>query len=277
MIVIPAARIEEMKAAGWWDDITFEGLLRRHVAERPDAGALVDPIDTPALVGRPARRLTWREVGDAVDRMAAVLTARGIGPDPAERAVLFAPADGGRMRGRLVDPDSGREIDETGRPGELRIKGPTVFSGYWRAPELNAAAFDDDGWFRTGDLFEFAGGDRRHLRLVGRLKDIVVRGGMKISSEEIERHLLAHPAVAEAAVVGKPDDRLGERLAAFVVFRLGMAATLAEPNAFLTGERRVAVYKRIEQLDAVDALPRNPIGKVLKRDLRRTYLKTENV
>lgn len=182
-----------------------------------------------------------------------------------------------RIFTRLVDPDTEQEITDAGKPGELRVKGATIFSGYWRAPEINARAFDADGWFRTGDLFELAGDRLQHLKFVGRLKDIVIRGGMNISSEEIENHLVAHPAVAEAAVVGAPDPNLGERLAAFVVYRPGQTATLEEINRFLINERQVAVYKQIERLETLDALPRNPVGKVLKRDLRAAFRETETV
>ncbi len=207
-------------------------------------------------------------------------------PDPAERATLFPRlADGftwncmlhDRIFTRIVDPETEQEIAEAGRPGELRVKGATIFSGYWRAPEINARAFDEHGWFRTGDLFELAGDRLQYLKFVGRLKDIVIRGGMNISSEEIENHLVAHPAVAEAAVVGCPDPNLGERLAAFVVFRPGQTTTLEEINRFLTTERQVAVYKQIERLETLDALPRNPVGKVLKRDLRAAFNETEPV
>jgi len=205
-------------------------------------------------------------------------------PDPAERATLFPRLGDGfkwncmlhdRIFTRLVDPETEEPITEAGKPGELRVKGATIFSGYWRAPEINARAFDKDGWFRTGDLFELAGDRLQYLKFVGRLKDIVIRGGMNISSEEIENHLVAHPAVAEAAVVGAPDPNLGERLAAFVVWRPGQTATLEEINRFLTLERQVAVYKQIERLETLDALPRNPVGKVLKRDLRAAFKETE--
>lgn len=207
-------------------------------------------------------------------------------PDPAERATLFPRLGDGfkwncllhdRIFTRLVDPETEREITQSGQPGELRVKGATIFSGYWRAPEINARAFDRDGWFRTGDLFELAGDRLQYLKFVGRLKDIVIRGGMNISSEEIENHLVAHPAVAEAAVVGAPDPNLGERLAAFVVYRPGLSATLEEINRFLINERQVAVYKQIERLETLDALPRNPVGKVLKRDLRAAFNQTETV
>ncbi|MBU1348102.1 MAG: acyl--CoA ligase [Alphaproteobacteria bacterium] len=207
-------------------------------------------------------------------------------PDPAERATLFPRLGDGftwncmlhdRIFTRLVDPETEEEIAEADRPGELRVKGATIFSGYWRAPEINARAFDTDGWFRTGDLFELAGDRLQYLKFVGRLKDIVIRGGMNISSEEIENHLVAHPAVAEAAVVGAPDPNLGERLAAFVVYRPGQTATLEEINRFLINERQVAVYKQIERLETLDALPRNPVGKVLKRDLRAAFNETAPV
>jgi len=199
-------------------------------------------------------------------------------PDAAERAVLFPRLGEGfewkallhdRIFTRLVDPETEQEITQPGLPGELRVKGATVFSGYWRAPEINARAFDDDGWFRTGDLFELAGDRLQFYRFVGRLKDVIIRGGMNISSEEIEGHLVGHPAVADAAVVGAPDPNLGERLCAFVVFKPGQSADLGDINRFLTSDKHVAVYKQIERLEVIDVLPRNPVGKVLKRELRQ--------
>lgn len=199
-------------------------------------------------------------------------------PNAAERAVLFPRLGEGfkwkallhdRIFTRLVDPETEQEIDAPGVPGELRVKGATIFSGYWRAPEINARAFDSDGWFRTGDLFELAGDRLQFYRFVGRLKDVIIRGGMNISSEEIEGHLVGHPAVADAAVVGAPDPNLGERLCAFIVFKPGQTADLADINRFLTSEKHVAVYKQIERLEVIDVLPRNPVGKVLKRELRQ--------
>jgi non-ribosomal peptide synthetase component E (peptide arylation enzyme) len=149
------------------------------------------------------------------------------------------------------------------------VKGATIFSGYWRAPEINARAFDKDGWFRTGDLFELAGDRLQFYRFVGRYKDIIIRGGMNISSEEIEGHLVGHPAVADVAVVGAPDATLGERLCAFVVFKPGQSADMADINRYLTQEKKIAVFKQIERLEPIDALPRNPVGKILKRELRQ--------
>lgn len=170
---------------------------------------------------------------------------------------------------RLVDPDSGEVIEEPGRPGELRVKGPNVFFGYYKAPELNAAAFDAQGYYRTGDTFEIAGERREFYKFVGRTKDIVIRGGFNISAAEIEGLIQAHPKVREVAVIPLPDARLGERVCAVVVPHDGAAPDLAELVAYLRDEARVAAYKLPEHLVLTDALPRNPMGKVIKRELKR--------
>ncbi|MEO8204406.1 MAG: class I adenylate-forming enzyme family protein [Betaproteobacteria bacterium] len=209
----------------------------------------------------------------------ASLTASALDlPDPALRATYF-PRFGvaglewklpvaKRVSTRLVDPDSGEDIDTPGRPGELRVKGPAVFAGYYRSPEMTARAFDASGYYRTGDLFEIAGERNDLYRFVGRLKDIIVRGGFNISSEELEALLLAHPAVREAAIVGYPDDTLGERVCAVVALQPGSALDLSTLVAFLRNEKKMASYKLPEKLLVVDALPRNPVGKLLKRELR---------
>jgi acyl-CoA synthetase len=199
-------------------------------------------------------------------------------PDPALRANYFPRFGAGghdwklpvsrRVSTRLVEPDSGVDIDAPGKPGELRVKGPAIFAGYWRAPELTDRAFDEHGYFRTGDLFEIAGPGGELYRFAGRLKDIIVRGGFNISSEEIESLLLAHPAVREAAVVGYPDIVLGERVCAVIVPQPDAHPTLEGLVAFLRDERQVAAYKLPERLLVLEALPRNPVGKVLKRMLR---------
>jgi acyl-CoA synthetase (AMP-forming)/AMP-acid ligase II len=199
-------------------------------------------------------------------------------PDPSQRAKFFARAGVERafshistarkIRTRLVDPDTEEEVTAPGMPGELRVSGPTVFSGYFHAPEQTASAFDDQGFYRSGDLFEIAGEHGEFYRFVGRCKDIVVRGGMKISALEVEALLMACPGVQDAAVIGLPDATLGERVCACVVAAPGVALTLAHLVAFLRDERRVAVYKLPEHLMLLPALPRNPVGKVLKRELR---------
>jgi acyl-CoA synthetase (AMP-forming)/AMP-acid ligase II len=170
---------------------------------------------------------------------------------------------------RLMDPDSGAEILEAGVPGELQIRGPTVFDGYLGAAAANAAAFTADGWFRTGDLFEIAEpGDPRFYRFVGRLKQLIVRGGMKISPDELDAVLAEHPSVAEAAAVGIHDEVLGERVCAVVALRPGKGLTLEELQQHF-GARGLAKFKWPEQLRLVAQLPRNPVGKVIRAEVAR--------
>jgi acyl-CoA synthetase (AMP-forming)/AMP-acid ligase II len=199
-------------------------------------------------------------------------------PDPALRSQYFprAGVDGfqwkistmSKIRTRLVDLASGEDITQAGQPGELRFKGPTVFSGYFRAPELTARAFDEQGFYRTGDLFEIGGENLQYYRYVGRSKDLVMRGGMNISSEEIESLLAACPGVQEVAVVGVPDLILGEKLCACVASLPGATVTLPDLTRYLREEQRVAAFKLPEYLLPVPTLPRNPVGKILKRELR---------
>jgi acyl-CoA synthetase (AMP-forming)/AMP-acid ligase II len=199
-------------------------------------------------------------------------------PDPAMRAQYFprvgvpgltwSVSTTRKIKTRLVDLSSGADITEAGQPGELRFQGPTVFSGYFKAPDLTKRAFDEQGFYRTGDLFEIAGDQLQYYRYVGRSKDLVIRGGMNISSEEIEGLLAACPGVQEVAVVGVPDRILGEKLCACVVSATGQAVSLVELVEFLRSEKRVAAYKLPEYVLQIDALPRNPVGKILKRELR---------
>lgn len=203
-------------------------------------------------------------------------------PDPELRAKYFARAGVDRpfsqistarkIRTRLVDPDTEEDVRSPGIPGELRVSGPTVFAGYFRAPDQTARAFDDKGYYCSGDLFEIAGEQGEFYRFVGRCKDIVVRGGMKISAVEVEMLLLACPGVQDAAVIGMPDAVLGERVCACVVPAPGMEPTLDQLVAYLRDERQVAVYKLPEHLILLPALPRNPVGKVLKRELRERFV-----
>jgi acyl-CoA synthetase len=127
--------------------------------------------------------------------------------------------------------------------------------------------FDEDGYLRTGDILEIAGDDRQYLRYVDRSKDMVVRGGMKISATELEGFVAGHPKVADVAVVAYPDEVLGERACAVVVPRPGQTVTLAEIVEYLRG-LGIATFKLPERLELRAELPRNPLGKILKRELR---------
>lgn len=150
-----------------------------------------------------------------------------------------------------------------GEPGEIVLRGPKVFAGYWRDPEATATAFAG-GWFHTGDV-----GVRDHdgyLFIVDRLKDMIVSGGENIAGSEVERVLYEHAAVLEAAVVGRPDPRWGEVPVAFVALRDGLHSSSDELIAHCRAN--LAKFKVPASVTFVDALPRNPSGKVLKRELR---------
>jgi len=154
-----------------------------------------------------------------------------------------------------------------GEEGELRVKGRQVCQGYLDS-SLDAEAFDEDGWFRTGDLGVIDA--QGFVSITGRLKDIIIRKGENISAKEIEDLLFAHPSVADAAVIGLPDDKSGERACAVIVCKPDMTITFDDMVSFLKSAQ-LSVHKIPEQLEIVSGLPRNPSGKVLKKDLRATY------
>lgn len=202
-------------------------------------------------------------------------------PDPVERASYFpngliiTPWFGNTpqriMDSRLVPPAGGEAITEPSVPGELQIQGPAVFEGYWHAPEQTAAAFTDDGWFKTGDLFQIEA-DGRFLRFVGRCKDLIIRGGMNISPEEIDQLLGGHPMLAEACVFALPDPVMGERVGVAVVPREGQDITLDHVTSYLR-EQDLAIFKLPERLFKFESLPRNVTNKVMRSEVRDIALK----
>lgn len=169
------------------------------------------------------------------------------------------------VRVRVVD---GREVElAAGGEGELRLKGPQCFLGY-ADPTLDAEAFDDDGWLRTGDLGLIdADGN---VRVTGRTKDAIIRNAENISAAEIENALATHPAVADVAVIGVPDPRTGERVCAVVVPATADGVSL-ESLVQHCQSRGLSRYKHPERLVLVDTLPRNQVGKVIKKDLREAF------
>ncbi len=161
---------------------------------------------------------------------------------------------------RLVD-DDGAEVAHDGETiGRLEVRGPTLFDGYLNAPEATAEVFDADGWYRTGDVAVVDGGGMH--RIVGRESvDLIKSGGYRIGAGEIETVLLAHTGVSEVAVVGIPDDDLGQRIVAFVVGD-------AEPTELIDFvAQQLSVHKRPREVRVVDDLPRNAMGKVMKKEL----------
>ena len=160
----------------------------------------------------------------------------------------------------------GDEPAAAGQPGEILLRGPKVVSGYWNDPAATAAAFTGDGWFRTGDVGHLD--EDGYLYIDDRTKDMIVSGGENVSASEVERVLYEHDAVLETAVVALPDPKWGEVPRAFVVLKAGRDGTAAELIAHC--RERLAGYKTPRQITFLDALPRNPSGKVLKRVLRET-------
>ncbi len=158
--------------------------------------------------------------------------------------------------------DDGTSVP-AGERGEVVLRGPKVFKGYWRDPDATSAAFAG-GWFHTGDIGVVD--EDGYLFIVDRLKDMIVSGGENIASSEIERVLYEHEAVVEAAVVGRPDERWGEVPVAYVVVTSAATTTPGELIQHCRGQ--LARFKVPKEVVLVDALPRNPSGKVLKRDLR---------
>lgn len=174
--------------------------------------------------------------------------------------------------GRPVSPaDEIRVVDEKGNDvadgvvGELICRGPYTIRGYYNAPDATRAAFTDDGFYRMGDAVRRIGGN---LYLEGRLKDIINRGGEKISCEEVENHLLAHPRINNACVVAMPDAVFGEKACAFVIPAERARLDLEEIKRFLLA-RGIAKFKLPERLEIVGEFPMSAAGKVLRRELRR--------
>ena len=190
--------------------------------------------------------------------------------DPIERV---ASSDGAPVPGveiRIVDP-GGNEVP-TGSDGEIRYRGPGRLTQKLNWLDLTAAATDSEGWWRTGDLGLLD--DHGYLRVTGRLKDIIIRGGFNISAREVEEALLQHPAIANVAVVGLADPVVGERACAVIVPRGGVKVTLKGLYDFLTTERKIAVWKVPERIEFVEDLPLTATGKIQKFALRDRYQAT---
>jgi non-ribosomal peptide synthetase component E (peptide arylation enzyme) len=189
-------------------------------------------------------------------------------PEPEVRAGMFSrPAPGALIETKVADPESGEEVTVEGERGELLISGATVFDGYFR--HANEDVFSADGYFRTGDLVEICGGGNFY-RIVGRCKDIINRGGMKISPVELDVALEHHPALVEAAVCAYPDERLGEKICACLVPQADAEPpTLPELQQYLL-DKGFAKFKLPERIELMERLPRNPLGKVQRFSLQES-------
>lgn len=166
-----------------------------------------------------------------------------------------------------IQTEDGAAVTRAGEEGEICHGGPGLMLGYWGDPERTAASIGADGVSTTGDLGRLD--ERGYLKVTGRIKDLIIRGGTNISAGEVEDHLISHPKVAGVAVVGMPDRVLGERACAFVVPADGEPPTFEELTAYLRHERNIAVVKLPERLELIDELPMTATGKIQKFVLRQ--------
>jgi malonyl-CoA/methylmalonyl-CoA synthetase len=171
------------------------------------------------------------------------------------------PYDGDRRPGSVGLPLPGVDLRLDDGTDEILLRGPNVMRGYWERPDATAEAFTADGWFRSGDVG--AHDPDGYLRIVGRRKELIISGGYNVYPREVEDVLRSHPAVRDAAVVGRPDPEWGERVTAFVE-----ADGVDERELLELAAGQLAPYKRPRAVVFVDALPRNALGKVVKGELR---------
>jgi cyclohexanecarboxylate-CoA ligase len=213
----------------------------------------------PRELARRSREVLDAEVGGAWGTTESCLGCAFAPGDPPERAW---GSDGRALEGvrlRITD-DDGREL-APGEEGNFEVHTDCLFDGYLNRPELTAEAVTDDGWYRTGDLARIDSSG--YVRITGRVKDVINRGGEKVPVAEIEQLLHAHPAVSDVAIVAMPDERLGERACAFIVGELDFETMLEYLDS-----RGVSKTYWPERLEPVDALPRTPSGKIQKFVLR---------
>jgi acyl-CoA synthetase (AMP-forming)/AMP-acid ligase II len=161
---------------------------------------------------------------------------------------------------RIVDVASGEDVPD-GERGELLIRGPQVMKGYLNNPQATALAIDPDGWLHTGDIATVD--EHGAVRIVDRVKELIKYKGAQVAPAELEALLLTHPAIADAAVIGIPDEQAGEVPKAFVV--AGATLTPEEVTAFVA--ERVAPYKKVRAVELIDEIPKAPSGKILRRVL----------
>jgi malonyl-CoA/methylmalonyl-CoA synthetase len=174
------------------------------------------------------------------------------------------PYEGERRAGTVGFPLPGVDLRLAPGSGEVEVRGPNVFSGYWNRPDATRDAFTEDGWFRTGDIAERDGDG--YLQIVGRSKELIISGGFNVYPREVEDVLGEHPALREVAVAGRPSSEWGEQVTAFAVLQgASVAPSIDELRDW--ARDRLAAYKLPRALVVVDALPRNALGKVVKGDL----------
>jgi acyl-CoA synthetase (AMP-forming)/AMP-acid ligase II len=292
--IAPPALLNQLaQSPEMWQQFDFSALRRIGSGSAPLAPSMIDTFSR--VYGKEI--INFYGSNEGICLLADTQTA----PTPEQRASMFPrlgmvglPWQGEAFnfaKTKVVDTTTGIEILEAGIPGELMFAGPTIFDGYYdgdngsfkkaegsfekaegsfkkaEGSPSDDGVFDEDGYFHTGDLVEICGEQNRYYRIVGRCKDIINRGGMKISPSEIDQVLEGMPGLKEVAVCAYADDRLGEKVCACIVpIDKEETPDLAAMVAYLE-HCGLAKYKMPERLEVFDALPRNPMGKVLRFEL----------
>jgi len=260
--IAPPALLNQLaKSPDLWHRFDFSSLRRVGSGSAPLAPWMIETFDRE--YGKPV--VNFYGSNEGISLFATPESA----PRPEVRAAMFpSPAPGAGIATRVVDPDSGEEAAGPGQRGELLICGATVFDGY--LGHDNSALFTADGYFHTGDLVEICGERGGFYRIVGRCKDIINRGGMKLSPVELDLLLEEHPDIQEGAACAFPDERLGERVCACVVPRPGSTEFTLQALQDWLQERGLAKFKLPERLELFERLPRNPLGKVQRFQLQES-------
>lgn len=260
--ITPPALLNQLaKAPDMWNQFDFTALRRIGSGSAPLSPAMVDTFGSQ--YGVDIVNIFGSNEG------IALFSAPEDAADPEVRATMFARPPASVLLIKVADPETGEERTAPGERGELLVSGPTVIDGYFNHD--NEDVFSADGFFRTGDMVEICGENGNFYKIVGRCKDIINRGGMKISPVELDIALEAHPDIVEAAVCAYPDERLGEKICACLVMSPGKEILSIDALQQYLLEMGLAKFKLPERIEPLQALPRNPLGKVQRFVLQEQF------
>ena len=278
-MVIPAAGFDAaatLRAVAQERCTSLYGVPTMFIAELGDPGLAdhdLSSLRTGIMAGSPCPIEVMRQVVDQMN-MSEVTIAYGMtetspvstqtsADDPLEKRVTTVGRVHPHVEIRIVDPETGETVPR-GTSGEFLTRGYSVMLGYWNDPERTAEAIDADGWMHTGDLAVMDGED--YVNIVGRIKDMIIRGGENVYPREIEEFLYTHPDIVEVQVIGVPDARYGEQVMAWVQLRDGAGTTEEDVKAFCRGS--IAHYKVPHYIKFTDTFPMTITGKIQKFKMR---------
>jgi len=256
---------ERLTAAAAAEGVPLAGIRIAISGAMPLSPAVVEPWE--AATGG------YLVEGYGLSECSPVLMANPVAPNR-KAGTVGLPLPGTECR--VVDPEEPTRDAEAGAEGELVVRGPQVFSGYWKKPDETAAVFVEDPgggapWFRTGDIVSID--DEGFVRIVDRIKELIITGGFNVAPSEVEEALRTHPSVADVAVIGMPDAHSGEQVVAVVVLKPGQQ--LDEAGIRQAARDQLTPYKVPKRVVAVDELPRSLIGKVVRREVRTRLINAE--